>query len=99
MSGGWIEAPQSVDSAIRLVRKPPFRPRLLAFFERQLWSDPQLKRNVCWIYPSAAMIDHRAVVYYGAGPSFLINQQQLQRRAASCPASATLTVLVAKFAT
>ena len=93
----WIELPQKDGKNVAM--SGSVRPLLLAFFEKQLWQDTNLRRSTCWLYPSASMIDRRASVYYGVGPSFLVNPEQMKRRLSACGPSASFVTFVIKCAT
>jgi hypothetical protein len=96
MATSWLEPPLLRSTAP--LKRDALRERLLTFFERQLWNDERLRKSVCWIFPSPAMLEHRAPVYFQEGGRFLIDQEHMVRRLRQCAGGAKLVVFTVKTA-
>ncbi len=87
----WIDLPKGAPS---FPLRGDTQSALIGFFERHLWSDPALAKNICYIYPPASIADNRAAIVRTArGYSF--NETHMRRILSGCKTS--LVVFVTKF--
>jgi hypothetical protein len=87
----WVDLPKGAPS---FPLRGDTQAANIGFFERHLWSDPALAKNVCYIYPSASMADNRAALIRTVR-GYTFNDTHMRRILSGC--KTPVIVFVTKF--